>query len=576
MRRFQVDTNQANLSYIRVGEMPPMLALGAESQAGRLDITRARRHIRRRIRGETGKDSPLCWATLSMANGRSPLAWRGEIQFSREGNLHSVPIESTEATCREIELIRSTVPESGEGKHRVRERFINLDNVVFSAVKCLPDRFNPNHLPQLRLTLFLRPDQGALIYYQHEPLDSNRRTRKTRDESDIEYLQPQPTKGHDCRNRDRLIYDIPLLPSHILTDVNDDDEMVQLGQALGRQRMVLKVLTFNRYNHGDSTSIVDRISYHLFGNKHELLTWNPARRTFIPAYPDLIRKDVPTLLILHGTFSSTTQAFTHLLADAPNSWLADQYGTSRNKYPQILAFDHPTLSEDAKSNAAALQSRLPRGFIFEQPLDLITHSRGGLLGKWLSLYEDAFPVQRGALVACANGVGYFTAGSRVAKGLSVLRAINSGTAGPTRAAILAVAQHSAKWFLNQPGCRLMTPQSNRLAAVLEKPNQPFPQFLPIVGNFQRELVSHNGLIARWLQRGLDLAIKPILGRQHDWVVGTKQQYILADESYPSQPKRWLANVIDHNRVFTARHSDYFGNPKIQRRISTYLRYGKAW
>ena len=58
---------------------------------------------------------------------------------------------------------------------------------------------------------------------------------------------------------------------------------------------------------------------------------------------------------------------------------------------------------------------------------------------------------------------------------------------------------------------------------------------------------------RWGARGLDLLLKPILGMRHDWVVGTKKQYIMPRGTLPPgfKPKKFKRHMLP------ARHSDYF-------------------
>jgi hypothetical protein len=82
----------------------------------------------------------------------------------------------------------------------------------------------------------------------------------------------------------------------------------------------------------------------------------------------------PVLLFVHGTFSTSHGAFAGL-PRAVMAQLHERYGG------RVMAFDHPTLSEDPPSNVRWLLSRLPA-----QPieLDIVCHSRGGLVSRLLS------------------------------------------------------------------------------------------------------------------------------------------------------------------------------------------------
>lgn len=83
----------------------------------------------------------------------------------------------------------------------------------------------------------------------------------------------------------------------------------------------------------------------------------------------------PVLVFLHGTASSSLGSFSALRADdadARRDWarLAARYGE------RVYALEHRTLSESPIENALQLVEALPPGV----RIDLVTHSRGGLVG----------------------------------------------------------------------------------------------------------------------------------------------------------------------------------------------------
>jgi hypothetical protein len=83
----------------------------------------------------------------------------------------------------------------------------------------------------------------------------------------------------------------------------------------------------------------------------------------------------PVLLLVHGTFSRVRSGFAGLAADP---WLAEAH----HRYGgRVLAFDHPTLSVDPAANAAWFAACLPDGQ--RLTLDVLSHSRGGLVGRCL-------------------------------------------------------------------------------------------------------------------------------------------------------------------------------------------------
>lgn len=82
------------------------------------------------------------------------------------------------------------------------------------------------------------------------------------------------------------------------------------------------------------------------------------------------------LLLVHGTFSQS-QAFLDGIAQAGqgSAFLAKVFAS----YDEVLAFEHPTLSVSPVLNALDLRDALAG---IEGPLDLIAHSRGGLVARW--------------------------------------------------------------------------------------------------------------------------------------------------------------------------------------------------
>jgi hypothetical protein len=83
------------------------------------------------------------------------------------------------------------------------------------------------------------------------------------------------------------------------------------------------------------------------------------------------------LLFIHGTFSKS-EAFFAGMEGAPDGKRALK--TLFDRYDEVLAFDHPTLSASPVMNAFDLARLLAKA---EGPLDIVTHSRGGVVTRWL-------------------------------------------------------------------------------------------------------------------------------------------------------------------------------------------------
>lgn len=83
------------------------------------------------------------------------------------------------------------------------------------------------------------------------------------------------------------------------------------------------------------------------------------------------------LLFIHGTFSKS-EAFFVGMEQAPGGKAAIK--ALFDRYDEVLAFDHPTLSASPVMNAFDLARLLAKA---DGPLDIVTHSRGGVVTRWL-------------------------------------------------------------------------------------------------------------------------------------------------------------------------------------------------
>ena len=510
--------------FLKTPEGEEFLPLGAHKAA---DISAA---AQARIAGERA-DEPTIWGTLGMVHpddtdhlrrdkGTTIRSWKGKIQFSRIGSFDSTATDSGEATMEEIADVyagRHEEINQGDDK-KVVERYISLEDVDFTE---FPDEFTWDENPRL----------------------------------------------HECSGRDRLHYEIPIVPRESLRESASDREHKTFYRSSDRSggKLVIKALVFHR---GNSTSlqVVRRLADKLSQERHNLLHWNQEYGCFVPLLnPQRARDSQRALLLLHGTFSSTEGSFANLSARGAKSWIGRLAGTSR--YDQILAFDHSTILHGTQENAAALLSAI--GGPFKNPFDVLTHSRGGLVARELALGNYGLALRRGALVASANGVGYFATGRRVAKFLSITKSILKGAGRPVGAFVTGLAQHSAMFFLNLPGPRVMTLGSVELSRLIGRPwphNAAPPTFLPIVGDYDRSVVASERLLKRLAMNGLDLVIKAFLGRHHDWVVGTREQAIYL-------PGRAASGCTPENfrdYMIPARHRHYYGLPQVQNLLWSFL------
>ncbi|MDZ4862706.1 MAG: caspase family protein [Gemmatimonadota bacterium] len=87
------------------------------------------------------------------------------------------------------------------------------------------------------------------------------------------------------------------------------------------------------------------------------------------------------LLMVHGTFSRSHLAFGHL----PGKYMEELH---RRYGGRVFAFDHFTLSHDPRENVRRFLAAVPEAASLD--LDIICHSRGGLVSRMLSEKQSEF------------------------------------------------------------------------------------------------------------------------------------------------------------------------------------------
>lgn len=547
-----LNLEQLTSTPLRSAQGDTFIALGRASENNEID-----RASHNKIFAREG-EAPRIWGTLGMADGSPINRLGGKLSISRDGSNASTADNSGAATLEEIRLFYAgREGEINEHPERriVTERCVSFEGVKFKnyphIINCWED------VPKLRLTLFLKQDEGALVYFQH---------RRNSEEGGIEYIQPLPTENHGCSERDRLTYHIPFFDRDTRIAVSQKKyPLPYVLQHPDDSPMLIKILVGKR-KHSTTDDIIKRLQNRLFGDGYGLIRCNG--NTFQPINDPLNffsqLNNEPILLLIHGTFSSTKGAFTNLtkpLNGGP-SWISRIADTGR--YQEIICFDHPTIMDGPKDNVDYLVKQLPQGF--QAPINILTHSRGALIGKYAGQYVPQFRINRGALVAGANGVGYLSAGWMVTKLLNTYRQFTP----PDQTTFIAgIAQHSAEWFLSQPGPRAMTPGSDELKEILTRIPNPTstPAYLPFVGDWERD---PNQGWRGWVSAAIDVLAKPFLGWEHDWVVGSNKQDIYFPGDLP--PTNDVPRGFPSNNRFPYMHIKYFDKADIQDNLFAYLNH----
>jgi hypothetical protein len=272
-----------------------------------------------------------------------------------------------------------------------------------------------------------------------------------------------------------------------------------------------------------------------------------------------------TLLLLHGTFSTAEQAFGGLLPETV-SCLRQHYAD------RIVAFNHPSLSQSPYENVVRLLQTLPEGM----ELDLVTHSRGGLVGR--EFIRQAAQLQQGGrqvqvhkavLVASPNRGTPLVNGDHMIEMLD--RYTNLLAQAPDSTTTLAlegvmtlvkVAGHAALKAL--PGLQAMLPEGEYLRSLNLEP--PYTvRYHALVADYRP---TDSGWLARFCRHIGDKLVDGFFDEPNDGVVPTAGGYSSSrDGSGWSVPSAY-------RREFQARdsisHSTFFANPAVNDALLQWL------
>jgi len=459
------------------------------------------------------------WATFGAWEANDP-PFTGRILCSGHGSRHSMPDYAGEATMQEVVNVRGGRADflNRSLDSAVVERYISLEAV---KPKSRPKTFTLESVPQARLTVFVQPDEGALVFFQRMESEGGRKPLKAPRDTDVEYLLPEATDDrNECGQRNRLHYRIPLYPE-VAFGLEGTDENASLKSLPSTDyKQVIKVLVFKRQN-STSFEVIQRVARRLGLSRHNLLKYRPESAYFEEVEGDGITPAARTLLLLHGTFSSTEGTYGDLFEKRETD--EDVFLTQLIKdghFEQIVAFDHDTIFVPPAENVRRFDQTLAAHKLVH-PVRAVGFSRGALVLKQLSISGQAAHIEHGVTIAGANHVGYFSALRGLRWLLTALRIMMPGGAGLTM--ISAIAQHSDNAINGLEGLRAMDRRSPINENILTHPKLP-GTIIPITGQFDTSLVEHHGGFRRMTRRTVNAAISLLLAtRSHDWVVATAEQ-----------------------------------------------------
>lgn len=272
------------------------------------------------------------------------------------------------------------------------------------------------------------------------------------------------------------------------------------------------------------------------------------------------------LLLLHGTFSSTHGAFGEL----PVATMRELHAAYEGR---VLAFDHPTVSRTPVDNIGWLAEYLrQRGTRLD--VDIVCHSRGGLVGRVLTERPDLAEVADTLTVGRAVLVGTPNAGTALAdvgrheqllnRFTSLLQLVpDNGVTDALDIVLALVKQIAAGVAEGLDGLMAMNPSAQFLTEQLTGRHPTTARYFTAGANYEPPAGSSLLRIAG--DGGVDL----VFGRaDNDLVVPTAGALAL-DGTHPLP-------VADHLAVDASAavdHFGYFDHPALNDSLVRWLRTG---
>jgi hypothetical protein len=300
--------------------------------------------------------------------------------------------------------------------------------------------------------------------------------------------------------------------------------------------------------------------------KAGLHRWDGA--TWSPATPAKGKKR--RLLIIHGTFSRNS-ALTDSIGRAPNG--PTFLKRIRARYDEILGWEHPTLSVSPVLNAFDIAGALAHA---EGPLDVIAHSRGGLVARWL-LEGFGLPAAPCTAVLVGSPLGGTSLASpaRLRDAMSVLSNLGvalkaAGAATTTFAPFLAaplgllqvvtaVVSAAAKVPLVDAAVAMIPGLAGQsragdnpeLARIKGVSTETPPTYFIVRSNFESEAAGWQ--FWKWFRIGqlADAAADRVFPGPNDLVVDTASMTEIPGRAIPT------SHLLDFGTSDTVHHTNYF-------------------
>ncbi len=267
-----------------------------------------------------------------------------------------------------------------------------------------------------------------------------------------------------------------------------------------------------------------------------------------------------SLLLVHGTFSQAHTGFGSFSRHFVDE-LHEIYDG------RVLAFDHPTLSDDPKQNTAWFVEHLPEGM--ELDVDIICHSRGGLVSRVLAEKQAELPmgnrrvdIEKIIFVASPNA-GTILAdpaylGDLVDSYTNILNFTPSNLVTEVLQDVITVAKHITVGTLERlEGLQAMRPDGPFLRWLNSPATNP-SHYFAVAGNYEPAARA-------WRQYVADRLMDRIFQGANDLVVPTVGTYGANGSSHFP-----IATRLDFSEFDEVHHTEYFGNKRTREYMLEWL------
>lgn len=359
------------------------------------------------------------------------------------------------------------------------------------------------------------------------------------------------------------------------------------GEATAPSGEVHASVKFERLQPSDVGKTLARYDARMSGSTADtpsLLRWNGAGQKLTPVALPSAKGRI--LLIVHGTFSSSEKLLTGFGSTKHG---ADFLGRAAQHYDQVLSFNHWTLAPSPVMNAFDLGQLFQRS---TADVDIIAHSRGGLVTRWFCECFDRQPRTRRAVLVGSPLDGTSLAAPHCLRaGMDWLSNVFSTVhtlAGAASAAVpvlgvlggLVHVLSSITGFVGKtpivdaavamiPGlaAQSRTSDNQELGRLQAAASLPRPQYFVVRADFEPPAVGWKfwRVFKDVRQRAADLGADKVFPGPNDLVVDTDSMDVFGN--LPALPQ---GNVKQFGAKAGVHHLNYFENAEVVERFGKWL------